>query len=197
MATAIKGGQPAQKSEQPLAVLARGVVSAMALRLLVKGETLGKAAIPPGRRAETGEEFEARNRITPEQHQKLVGDSFALPGSLSKVREQRPGEEFSSYAREHAANWMRQEHPEADAQAYAEHFVNTYPEGNDESGNSIDHPTAHRIWKDSKESSKPFEVVPKSGRVAPASKPQPQRNKTFVVVPKSGITWMHGQRPKK
>jgi hypothetical protein len=117
--------------------------------------------------------------------------------SLSKVREQRPGEEFSSYAREHAANWMRQEHPEADAQAYAEHFVNTYPEGNDESGNSIDHPTAHRIWKDSKESSKPFEVVPKSGRVAPASKPQPQRNKTFVVVPKSGITWMHGQRPKK
>jgi hypothetical protein len=37
------GGQPAQKSEQPLAVLARGVVSAMALRLLVKAEDIGKS----------------------------------------------------------------------------------------------------------------------------------------------------------
>lgn len=113
-----------------------------------------------------------------------------LRKSLQKTDEhaQQPGESFGAYAHRHAKRWAQERaglaEPEADA--YAQHFVSTYPEGLDESGNSIDHPVAYRSWQE------------QSAPPAPASAPPRQKppRKKPAAVPSGKIAWMHGQRPK-
>lgn len=117
-----------------------------------------------------------------------------LRKSLQKTDEhaQQPGESFGAYAHRHAKRWAQERtglaEPEADA--YAQHFVSTYPEGLDESGNSIDHPVAYRSWQE--------QSAPRASQPAPASAPPRQKppRKKPAAVPSGKIAWMHGQRPK-
>ncbi len=103
-----------------------------------------------------------------------------------------PGEKFDDYARRHAQRWaverMGLEPDRADA--YAQHYVTTHPEGIDEHGNSVDHPTVYRQWQE--ESAPEPEPAPAQ---APPPKVKRSRAKLPAVTP-GRVTWMHGQRPK-
>lgn len=120
----------------------------------------------------------------------------ALAGKLSKTLDehaQQASETFTDYAHRHAKRWAKEREglAEPEAEAYARHFAQTYPEGLDEDGRSIDHPVAYRNWQE--------QTTP---RPSPASTPTPTPSKPKAPrkkpapVPSGRIAWMHGQRPK-
>lgn len=104
------------------------------------------------------------------------------------------GQSFSDYAAKHAQQWAenRQGLAPEEAHAYSQHYVQTYPTGEDEHGNSIDHPTAYRNWKMDQESAAE-RARPKVAPTPPP--PKPKRRKAMPAVTSERITWMHGQKP--